>query len=111
MTERTWNACVEQARHKRRISALAAAALMLLSVILFAAVVLREAHHDCTGAECSVCACVQDAARRLMGGGDAAPATELLGLYPFFAFVLCLLLLPSPAPLETPVSLRVKLLN
>ena len=110
MKKSNWEQYVARAEHRRRIAASLAATLMLLTILLSITIIVKNAHHDCTGSDCSVCAQTADAVQRLSGCGGK----ELL---PAAALLVCFsLLLRVPLPriflrYHTPVTLKVQLLN
>lgn len=68
-------------RHRRTRAAAAVMAAVLVALLAFsAAAVAAEARHDCSGADCAVCALVRTAVARLVLGGMAA--TAAVGLLP-----------------------------
>lgn len=70
----------------------------------------REIHHDCTGAGCPVCACLQQAAGRLHAG-SASTAAAAAGIAAGFAAVAVLGRLTAERTGATPVSRKVRLDN
>lgn len=63
-------------RGAQKILAAGLLCLLLAGSLFFSEWFLaRELHHDCTGAGCPVCACLQQAAGRLHAGGRPAAAT------------------------------------
>lgn len=70
----------------------------------------REIHHDCTGAGCPVCACLQQAAGRLHAGGPSAAAATARAAAGFAAVAVlgCAAAVRRGA---TPVSRKVRLDN
>ena len=94
----------------RRITAMVFAAIVLLSMIFSLFIIVSEADHDCTGDSCPVCDVIvscQDTLKALGASfGTSAIAYALLFfIAPFSSLSLILLFT------ETPVSLKVKLLN
>ena len=66
-------------RHRRtRFAAAVLAAVLVVLLALSAAAIAAEARHDCSGADCEVCALVRTAVARLALGGAAILA--VLGL-------------------------------
>lgn len=94
----------------RRITALVFAAVVLFSMMFSLFIIVSEADHDCAGDNCPVCDVIvlcQDTVKTL---GSALGAAAAAAVFFFFAaFVLSNSRLTSFT--ETPVSLKVKLLN
>ena len=62
-------------RHRRnRVAAAVLAAVLVVLLALSAAAVAAEARHDCSGADCAVCALVRTAVARFALGGAAVLA-------------------------------------
>ena len=69
--------------HRRtRIAAALLAAVLVALLACSAAAVAAEARHDCSGADCAVCALVRTAVARLVFGGAAIVAFAGLILLP-----------------------------
>lgn len=95
-------------RAKRTLALITGLAMLLLvlgSVLFLAA----EAHHDCAGEDCAICACIRQCVETLRQLGSlTAPAALLLPVL-FGCFTA-----PIPAAAfraKTPVSFRVRLNN
>ena len=70
-------------RHNRTRAAAAVMAAVLVALLAFsAAAVAAEARHDCSGADCAVCALVRTAVARFAIGGAAVLAAAGLFLLP-----------------------------
>ncbi len=96
--------------NKKRFAAIALAALVLFVLMTSLFVIAHEADHDCTGENCPVCAFIAVCRNTLKTLGDALIAAAVV-----FG---CLCLAWSAAAFsrteiynESPVSLKVKLLN
>ena len=93
----------------RRVAAGIAGFLMLVFVLLTVFFIAHEAHHDCTGEDCPVCAAIRlcEGVLRFAGAGGA----------PRFSFLPVLLVLTAaPFVLHgiariTPVSFKVRMNN
>lgn len=92
-----------------------AAAIILASTVLIAMaaslfVVACEANHDCAGEDCMICAILAVCQNTLKTLTDALTAFAML-----LALVFCAVSLTTafkaPAHVQTPISLKVKLLN
>ena len=93
----------------RRHAALLFFAVLLLSLLLSAAFVLAEQHHDCTGEHCQICQAVAHSVAYLKAEGSHAvlPAQAVLTTHVSLAQQVPQ---PGSAALErSPVSLKVKL--
>lgn len=84
--------------------------VVVLTVLLSAAFIAKEAGHDCAGHDCPVCASIAQCENTIRRIGS--------GLLPVIAVAVALvcalqihLLIPSAAPALTPVSRKVRLNN
>lgn len=64
-------------RALRRLAAWALCVLLAVGILVSAWFLAREIRHDCTGADCPVCACLRVAARQLRAGGHPAAAAAV----------------------------------
>ena len=110
MTETEWSKYVAHAEGKRRTLSVIAATLMLLSVLLAMVLIVKNAHHDCSGLNCTVCAQTASAFQRLAncGGEQILLVSALLTI---FCCPVSIPLPPSPVYRITLVTLKVELLN
>ena len=84
-------------------------ALMLLFVMLISALfIARNAHHDCKGEGCSVCAIIAVCENMLKNISSAAAAAAVLTAA-VFVIIKTLETASVFCPAATPVSLKVKL--
>lgn len=96
--------------NKQRIMALLVCAAILLVALLSTVFLVQEVNHICTGANCPVCAGIQQCKTNLrqMGAGvsgqQAAAAAVLWAVFAVFSFTRLTLA-------QTPVSQRVRLNN
>ena len=97
-----------KARNRRRF-ALLISGILVLVLLLSAAFVLVERHHNCTGAHCEICAAVIHTMTFLKAESSVflTVATTLSLL--FSAFAASAGLHPANLPKASPVSLKVKL--
>lgn len=95
---------------KSRIAALMLAALLAFSLIFSCLVIVGEADHDCSGADCEICLVVSACVNFLRG---AIPCALVLsfGLFSAFGKSAPLLLRSVLRAGTTPVILKVKLSN
>lgn len=64
-------------RVTRKLAAWALCVLLATGVFFSAWFLAREIRHDCTGADCPICACLRVAARQLRAGGRPAAAAAV----------------------------------
>lgn len=95
---------------KRRFAAAILAALVIVAVTASLFVVVHEADHDCIGEGCPVCAVVAVCRNTLKTLSGALAAFAAAAASVCFAAILILALNASFRS-ETPISLKVKLLN
>lgn len=95
---------------KRQLAAAIMTVVLCLSVFGAAFCMAEHAHHDCTGAGCSVCAVLEQCENCLRTAALAAAASLLLTVFCKFAAASA-----APAVCEaaalTPIQLKVRLLN
>lgn len=94
---------------KRRFAAAILAALVLVALTASLFIVVHAAHHDCSGDDCPVCAAAavcRDTLKTLSGALAVFAAVASV----CFAVILITSYIAS-LRIETPVSLKVKLLN
>ena len=85
--------------------------VLMVLVFLFALFfVSAEAHHECTGEDCSVCACIEECARLIKGFGNLLPAIVSF-IAALSAIVLCPLALTEGLVINTPISMKVRMNN
>lgn len=98
-------------KKKKRFAAAVLAVLVLVAITLALFIIVREADHDCTGEDCHICETLAICNGALKTLGEililvaalfAAAYTVLTSLVPFSSIVL---------HDNTPISLKVKLLN
>ena len=95
---------------RSRLIAVLMTVLLCLSVFGSVFCMAAHAHHDCTGESCAVCAVLEQCEQRLRGAVSAAAAVCLLLLFMRYAVSLSGAEARESA-VETPVTLKVKLLN
>ncbi len=96
--------------NKKRFAAIALAVLVLFVLMTSLFVIAHEADHDCTGENCPVCAVIAFCRNTLKTLGDALIAAAVVfGCFCLAGSVTAF----SRAEIysETPISLKVKLLN
>ena len=72
--------------------------------------IAKEAHHDCTGEDCPVCACIHRAEQTLKQIGTGS--SETAGAFaPQFPLVVAFLCLPLFAPVVSLISQKVRMNN
>lgn len=94
---------------KNRIAAGVLAALLLAAVVLGALFLAAEAHHDCCGEDCLICACLrqcEDLLRRSGTGADAQIAAALCAFFLSAPVLYAAFFRP-----KTPVAGKVRLNN
>ena len=85
--------------------------LLLLVIVLFSSFyVAAEAHHDCTGEDCPVCACIRLCDNTLHQIGDGGTALTAC-LIPVIIILLYAAFIVTAVSHETPVSRKVRLNN
>ena len=101
---------IAAATKRKRIAAGVTALVMLAVMLLAAFCVAVEADHDCTGEDCSVCACIRQCenALRQLGENFAALAVVLL---PVLFLLFAAGFFVRQTALQTPVSKKVRLNN
>ena len=96
--------------NKKRVVAVILSALVLFALMTSLFVIMHEADHDCIGENCPVCAVIavcQNTLKTL--GGIVGAAALAFACFSFTASVIAFFRTISYN--ETPVSLKVKLLN
>ena len=93
----------------RRILALLVSGILVLVLLLSAAFVLVERHHDCTGAHCEICAAVIQTVAFLKAESSVFLTVVTTLSVLFSAFAVSAGLHPANLPKASPVSLKVKL--
>ncbi len=96
--------------NKKRFAAIALAALVLFVLTASLFVIAHEADHDCTGENCPVCAVIAVCRNTLKTLGDTLIAAAVV----FGCFCLAgsaVAFFRTEIYSETPISLKVKLLN
>ena len=91
----------------KRLAAAVLAALLLCAALLSAFCLAAEAHHDCTGKDCPVCALARAAERTLRSGAAAQARPVVLSALLLLLPVLCRDVLLG----VTPVSRKVRMNN
>ena len=95
-------------RNEKRIRS-AIAALLAGVLLLCALFIVAEAHHDCSGDECAVCACIRLCERVLHPqAGPGVTSACVTTVAPALALGV-LLLLGAPAAKASPVSEKVRI--
>lgn len=95
---------------KKRLAAVILAALVLFALMASLIVIIHEADHDCIGENCPVCAVIAACKNTLKKfGGIPGAAAFALACLCFTASVVALF--STVTYNETPVLLKVKLLN
>ena len=95
---------------KRRFAAAALAALVIVAVVTSLFIVSHEADHDCIGEDCPVCAVIAACQSTLKTLSAALAVFAAAAAWVCFAVIL-LTALKAVLHSETPVSLKVRLLN
>ena len=72
--------------------------------------IVKEAHHDCTGEDCPVCACIHQAEQTLkqIGTGSVGTAWAFVAQFPP---VMAFLYLPLFVPVVSLISRKVRMNN
>ncbi|MFQ9680966.1 MAG: hypothetical protein ACLRZH_13595 [Ruthenibacterium lactatiformans] len=84
--------------------------LPLLLSPSFPSFIAKEAHHDCTGEDCPVCACIHQAEQTLKQIGTGS--SETAGAFaPQFPLVVAFLCLPLFVPVASLISQKVRMNN
>lgn len=96
-------------KNTRRITAVILTALVLVAVVSSLFAVIHEAHHDCTGENCRICAMIAVCRSTLKAFADALIVTSVFSSL-CAAFVL-MRFTHTGAYGKTPTALKVKLLN
>lgn len=85
--------------------------IMMLFITLFSAFyIASEADHDCTGEDCSICACIQQCENTLHQTGDGA-ASQSAVIIPVVFMLVFAVLFVAVFPQGTLVSRKVRLNN
>ena len=96
--------------NKKRLAGVILAALILFALMTSLLIIIHEADHDCTGENCPVCAVISVCQNTLKTlGGIPGAAALAFACFCFTASVIAFSRIISYK--ETPVSLKVKLLN
>ncbi|MCR5300809.1 MAG: hypothetical protein K6E49_00045 [Lachnospiraceae bacterium] len=84
---------------------------MMLVIVLFSTTfIVVHVHHNCSGDDCPICACMQQCERTLRGFGSTVP--DAVSVY--VPLVLIFIIISSQAgsyTMSTPVSEKVRLNN
>lgn len=92
-----------------RITAAAVSAVMFVFVLFSFFYIASETGHHCSGADCPVCADIQQCENVLQGAGRAVTAVSATV---FIVLVKILICIPADAPVRsTPVSRKVRMNN
>ncbi len=86
------------------------AALMLLVLLYASSFIPAHIHHDCSGEDCPVCACIQHCENTLRAFGSNTQGGLIL-LIPVLLILLCISLPAVFFTEDTPVSDKVRLNN
>ena len=72
--------------------------------------IVNGTHHDCTGEDCPVCACIHQAEQTLkqIGAGSSETAGAFAPQFPLFVAFLCL---PLVVPVVSLISQKVRMNN
>ena len=98
---------MENSKRRRLISGLLA--VLMLSVMLFSAlIIVHEADHDCIGEDCPICACIHQCENTLQQLGSGVTAQFAVVIPAIFIFLLAFLRM-TELPQETLVSRKVRL--
>ena len=96
-------------RKQRLLAGFTCAAFVVVAFfsLLFIA---KEAHHDCTGEGCLVCACIHQAEQTLkqIGTGSAETTGAFVPQFPLIVAFLCL---PLFVPVASLISQKVRMNN
>lgn len=97
-------------KNASRIAAVLFTIVLCISMLGAVFIIAEHTHHDCTGENCAVCAVLEQCDQRVRGAVSAVIAVIALFLFaqyiaPLNGFEI------REASGETPVSLKVKLLN
>lgn len=95
----------------RRVSETLKAALSVLVVLIFMIAlvfVAAEAHHECSGEECPICACIEDCVRLIRGFGDLLPVITAVATALSVAY-LCSLAVSEELVFSTPILSKVRM--
>ncbi len=95
---------------KRRFAAAILAALILVAVTASLFIVAFESNHECIGEDCSVCAVIAVCQNTLKTISEGLAVFAVLAALVCFSMVFCMAARPGSQS-ETPISLKVKLLN
>ena len=96
--------------NKKRAAAVVSAAFVIVALIASLFFIVHEADHDCIGEGCPVCAVVALCRDSLETLGNSLIAVAAVFSCCFFT-VLAVLFSLSATYLQTPISLKVKLLD
>ncbi len=95
---------------KRKITALILAAVILLAVAASLFIIIHEADHDCSGEDCPVCALIEACTDTIRSVSLLIAVAIIVSSAVLFAFSGIYLQKYFCIP-QTPVSLKIKLLN
>lgn len=95
---------------QRRLAAVILAAIFLLVMATSLFVVACEVDHDCCGEDCLICAILAVCQNTLRALSDALPLVAVIAAAVFCAASL-IAVCKAALHVETPISLKVKLLN
>lgn len=94
----------------KKRTAIFTAVLVMFIMLASLFFVANEIKHDCTGADCPICACLQQAKQNLKQLGNGAVEIAVLAFQVFFVCGI-VLSIACVRPMLTPVSEKVRLNN
>lgn len=94
----------------RKTLAVIVSVLMILTVMFSVFFIAAEADHECEGAHCHVCECIEICVTILQRFGFKASSSSAVGASAFVA-LLAVLIPAGTYTFTTPVSLKVRLNN
>ncbi|MCR5722311.1 MAG: hypothetical protein K6G72_08215 [Lachnospiraceae bacterium] len=83
---------------------------MVLSLLCALTFIAFEAHHECEGEECPICACLEECVRTVRGIGDSLPILSTLVVI-YVAAVTVSLAESEEIIFNTPILFKVRMNN
>ena len=96
-------------RTRQRAFAWIASAVLALSLLLSAAFVLVELHHDCSGEQCTICLALSHSVSYLKAETASALPVRISASALFAVFLVSVCLKQTLMQKDSPVTLKVKL--
>lgn len=96
---------------RQRPAAFLLAAALLFTALLCTVYLAREVRHQCSGADCPICACMRQCENQLRQGGAGAAGGQRPAIAPAAMAAVLLLLCGAVLPGTTLFDLKIRLNN